>query len=247
MQITKFNQYTPTQNIVLEAMKGKKIKERKTSEYIKDLKECIIQALIILGQKQDSEQIKVLTDCLAYELKQSQSFFTVEEIKMAIDFGAKGKLCELKDLQMPVISLHNILKFIKLYNEKVRREAIAERDKQEAEKDKQISEAERLQKIQAFEEEIERAIQMTPDQLKELPTGLKASYFRHLEKSGKIVLSIEEKKKIYAECEKLVPTINRRDLGKFDSILHENTKREAFIKEIAQSLAFERYKGDVSS
>jgi len=238
--MSAINIYSPLNNIVLDAMKGKKIKELKKSEFSDKIKEAIIQGLIVLGQKQESGQITVMTDCLIHELKNTLTQYTPDEVVLAIDYGTKGKLCEFSTLQYPVMSVTNCLKFIKLYNENIRREAVHKQKEEEEKKEKVISDIERDAKIKAFEQEIGKALLMTSEQLKELPTGLKAAYFRHLESKEQSTITIEQKKEIYAICEKLVSIPKKSDLGLFADMVNENKKRDAQIKELCQSMAFER-------
>ena len=240
MELIKHNPYTPTQSIALDAMNGKKIKELKKSEFSKTIKDAIIQGLIIIGQKQTVDVTTITTDCLMEELKTSLPNYTPDEIRLAIDYGCKGKLCELTDLPQPIVTLTNILKFIRLYNEKIRKEAIHKRNELEAKEEKQINEAERDAKIKAFEQEIAKALLMTPEQIDSLPTGLKAAYYRHLESRGDSKISEAQKWAIWRECEKKVPQVQKSELGAFGDILHENKKREAKIKELSQSMAFEQ-------
>lgn len=238
MKLTTYNPYTPSQQIAIKAMEGKKINELKKSEYIDSIKEAVINGLICIGQKQDSTQIKTLTDCLVHELHSTKSAFTVEEIRIAIDYGAKGKLCELNSLPQPIISLHNILKFIKLYNENIRREAIHAMNEEADKKEKEITEAERKIKIEAFEAEIEKALMLSLKEKESLPIGLKAAYYRHLDKQGKVNLSNEEKNIIWKRAGDLMPEIEK-NRNPFLDCAYESKKREALQKEIAESLAFE--------
>lgn len=239
MELIKHNPYTPTQTIALDAMNGKKIKELKKSEFSKIIKEAILQGYVIIGQSKDHNVITITTDCLMEELKTNLPSYTPEEIRLAIDYGCKGKLCELTELPQPIVTLTNILKFIRLYNEKIRKEAIHKRNELQAKEEKQISESERLAKIKAFEEEIANALLFTPEQIYSLPTGLKAAYYRHLDSKGNASISLDVKNKIFKECEKLVPMVKKSELGSFGSLVDENKKREAKIKELCQSMAFE--------
>lgn len=242
--MTAINIYSPLNSIVLDAMKGKKIKELKKSEFSDKIKEAIIQGLIVLGQKQDSGQITVTTDCLINELKHKLNHYTPDEVILAIDYGTKGKLCEFSTLQYPVMSVTNCLKFIKLYNENIRREAVHNQKEEEAKQEKIISDIEREAKIKAFEAEIAKALLFTQEQLNNLPTGLKASYFRHLDKTGRIEMNNEQRYEILAECDKKVLHIKKSELGLFADIEFENKKRDAIVKEMAQSMAFELIAGN---
>ncbi len=241
--IVKINKlkYTPSQVIVLEANAGLKVRDIKKSDMVGKLKESIIQGLIILGQGKDitSQQINVLTDCLLYELKTNKPNITLEEVNLAIEMGCKNKLVEITTLTMPVMSVVNILKFINFYLENVRKEVLSEKRKIEEQEENKISEIEREAKIKAFEQEIGAALLMTPEQIDSLPTGLKAAYYRHLESRGDSKITDAQKWAIWRECEKKVPQVQKSELGAFGDILHENKKREAKIKELCQSMAFE--------
>jgi hypothetical protein len=131
-----------------------------------------------------------------------------------------------------------------LYNESVRREAIARRNELADLEEKQVNEAERLKKIEAFELEIGRALEMSVEELERMPHGLKAAYYRHLDKNRKVSLSNDLKIEIYNECDKLIPKVKRSELSAFDNILHANKKRDAYVKELAQSKAFEVIRGN---
>lgn len=244
MQLIGQNQYTPSETLALDAMKGKKIKELKVSEMVPKLRGAVVQSLIILGQgnTMDNDTMKKLIDCLCYELKENKHFFTVDEIALAMDYGCKGKLCDLKDLPMPIISLHNILRFITLYTEKIRREAVHKKKENDLKAEKEINEAERLVKIAAFEREIEHALTMTPQEKDSLSIGLKSAYYRHLDKSGRVNLSVDEKKVIFDRAidvynsERTAPKGLRNP---FLDVSFEIDKREKRIREIAESLAFD--------
>ncbi len=233
---------SPTDFVALEAYKQPKIATIKKLDAEKVLKKIIETAFVLMGHKFEASQVIIFIDCLWEELRKSQSFYTLEEIGLALEMGAKGKLTDLTKIPQPVISLSNFLLFIRLYNEKIRREALA---KDQAEKDKQekfISDQERAKKIEAFNNEILQAYNSYCEnfEMPELSTGLKATYCRHLYSKNIVELSTEQEAEIFAKAKKEAPAeeINLIPLNDVDRIFN-NKKKSAQIQEIAESIALE--------
>jgi len=238
------NLFTPSLWIAFEAMQGVKVKDLKKHEMPKVVRDAIIQGLITVGQgKETTEvQINVMTDALIYEIKNNYQGFTMNEIKLAIDSGCKNKLIEITKLTQPVVSLVNLLRFLKLYREGVRAETIALTNKIETERENEVNELERIERIKAFEAEIEIALVMNAKEKESIPMGVKSAYYRHLDNIGRVTLSLEEKRSIFEIAEKIVNedfSSKPSDNNPFTDRGHEKNKREKHVKELAQAMAFD--------
>ncbi len=242
--ITKFVplHLSPTDFVALEANKCPKIATINKDGAEKRLKDSIKNAFIIMAHGYETAQLIIFTDCLWDELKKNQSMFSLEEIHLALEFGAMGKLTDLTKIPQPVVSLSNFLLFIRLYNKQIRQEALA---KDQAEKDKQekfISDQERAKKIEAFNNEILGVYNSYCEnfEMPELSAGLKATYCRHLYSKNIVELSVEQEAEIFAKAKKEAPAeeINLIPLNDVDRIFN-NKKKSAQIQEIAESIALE--------
>lgn len=241
--VTKFVplHLTPTYAIALEALKGKKIAGIAKASAEKILKDSIKKAFVIMAHGYEVEQLIIFTDCLWDELKKNQGYFSLEEIDLALEFGAKGKLCDLTKIPQPVVSLSNFLHFIRLYNEKIRREAIAKDEEEKAKQEKFIEEKQVAEKKALFEKKISEVYQFYQDNFKmpELPMGVKAAYCRHLYAKNLVELTIEQEQEIFDRAKKLTPSEDLpRGLNSVDRIFH-NKKKGAQTQEIAESIALE--------
>lgn len=233
---------TPTDFVALEASKSQKIATVKKADGEKSLKNSIQKTFVIMGHSFEVEQLIIFTDCLWDELRKSQAYYTLEEIDLALEMGAKGKLCDLTKIPQPIVSLSNFLHFIRLYNEKVRREAIAKDEEEKAKLEKLAEEALNKEKLKAFEQEICEVYNQYCESFGEMPEmtdGLKASYCRHLYPKNIVELTAEQEAEIFERATKLVPVENEKKRNPFADKNFLKKKKDAQIQDLAEAIALE--------
>lgn len=222
---------TPREKSVIEASIFPRIKELKQDQLRIPLVEAIAQALFIKQNKDvGPDDQKEMADYVAKTLKDCFTTYRVPEVLQAIEMGARGELFSEQD--MNVVSPENIFKWIQRFNEKIRREAI---HKQKIHDDKLAlikEETDHQAKIRDFESVIKGHFLGFPESLKNENYGSLAAYYRHLDKKGLVKLSLEVKKKIFAEAENIKETDKT-----LAEQLHEGIKIEYTSKEIAEAMA----------
>jgi hypothetical protein len=233
---------TPTDFVALEASKTQKIAIVKKVDGEKSLKNSIQKTFVIMGHSFEVEQLVIFTDCLWDELKKSQNYYTLEEIDLALEMGAKGKLCDLTKIPQPIVSLSNFLHFIRLYNEKVRREALAKDEEEKTKLEKLAEEALKKEKVKAFEAEICEVYNQYCESFGEMPEltdGLKSSYCRHLFPKNIIELTVEQEAEIFEKATKRVPVENDKKRNPFEDRVFLKKKRDAQIQDLAEAIGLE--------
>lgn len=224
---------TPPHRIAVLSSFGHKIKTMTSEELTKPLILILSESYETLGQK-TNESIVSTVKLLRIELMTYFTTFTLEEISTAVKMGVTGKLCDLSSLPMPIVSVTNICKFIHLYNEKVRREALHEQRKFE---EKENIEMENQKRIKA-ELELDQEIQIcyenyksNPETLSHVDKGLLACYFRFLwKKTGKKIMPPDAIDQIKIIAESKVDTFE--ELSKLDQkVLERNREVAKFDRE----------------
>lgn len=233
---------SPDERNVVKFHEGVKIKDLTKVIMADPLTDAVSKAYLNIGQSSESKTLTVLVATLAGELKDCFTTYSIEEICHAIDLGSKGRLNELKDLIQPVISVMNILKWVHLYDDKIRKEAIHKQNKHQEKINKELSEKEKQEKVKAFESEICSVYDSYCDtfgELQELAMGLKSSYCRYLYEKNIVELTVEQEQEIFSKAKKLIPTEEQiRGMNAVDRAFH-NKKKEAQLQEIAESIALE--------
>lgn len=191
---------TPVERCALEKWSCVKIKERNKASMGDQLTDSVCMAYINIGQfsqSEDKKLVSVLVEQLVHELKECFTTYTLEEVCYAIELGSKGKLNNLEDVIQPIVSVMNVLKWVTLYNDKVRKEAI---HKQNAHIDHMEKAAEALQhkqKEQAFIEEIINVFDGFPQSFIGRSKGELAAHYRQLSSMGIITFTEDFKWGIY--------------------------------------------------
>lgn len=197
IKIEKIPALKPAETIALEAHFKPKVKELKKSDMIRPLVASIAKARQIKGHSASIKDDELCADIVITELKSTFTTYSIEEICIAIDLGAKGLL----DVENTIhVSAENIFKWIFAYNQKIRQEAIAKMKAFNESEEKRISEEEKIKKHNNFLKEIELSYSVfcDTDELSSIE-GLKAAYYRELKKQNKIDLSNEVRNGIYYE------------------------------------------------
>lgn len=178
------------------------IKDLKQDQLRIPLVEAIAQALFI-KQNNDvgPDAQKEMADYVAKVLKESFTTYRIAEVCQAIELGARGELYSEQD--MNVVSPENIFKWIHRYNEKIRREAIEKQKRHEEKLSKELEEMQRQEKLKTFEDIIIGKYQGFPETFKNESKGALAAMYRHLDKKGLILLSVEVKKNIFNQVLKI--------------------------------------------
>lgn len=232
------NNYSPTLSPVqinaLEASQNTKIKAITKLNILTALKKAIQSAYLSLSQKpNDVKTLVPMINELIEELKQYYVTYTIEEICMAIDFGVKGKLNDITKIPQPIISTTNILKWIDLYNEIHRKNALHEQNQYEIKQAKILSEEQLAIGNRITEDSINNTYiyflkhdQFPIDGI--MSTGLKAAWYRYLDKKQmvKIYLSSEEKLKIKIAVDLFIKSFDELPLPEKQALRPKGRREE---------------------
>jgi hypothetical protein len=239
---------TPPHRVAVLASLGDKIKTLPPDSITKPLIVALGEAYEALGQK-SSESMTSLVKLLRIELMTYFSTYTLEEVNTSIKMGVTGKLCELSTLPMPIISVSNICKFIHLYNEKVRREALHEQRKFEEKNNADFEEQKRIKGNAILDAEIELCkenYKSNKETLNYVPEDLRACYFRRIrEANGKGLISIDVMNQILIIAESRhdtfeeLPKQEQHYLSKSREELKWTKERDSAVKVTAQSMALQ--------
>jgi len=237
---------SPTYKIALEASFGKKIKDSTNQELTIPLIKLFGESYEILGQKTPDNMTSVVK-LLRIELSSYFGTYAIEEVINAIKMGVTGKLCELNTITMPVVSVANFCKFIHLYNEKIRKNALheqrafEEKNNQEEEKLKAIKGNERLDKEIADCKDLYLS---DKDSINNVSEQLRACYYRRLRQvNGKRLLSLEvmEQLNFIADGKhdtfEDLPKQEQHYMAKYREVEKWNKERLVAVKTTAQAMA----------
>lgn len=193
---------TAREKLVIEASVYPMIKDLNVDQFRKPLVDAIAQMLFI-KQNNDvgPDAQKEMADYVAKVLKESFTTYRITEILHAIELWARGELFRDGDMNVP--SPENIFKAIHRYNEIVRRPAIEKQKKHEEKLAKEAEEMQRQDKLKTFEDVIVGKYHGFPDTFKNESKGALAAMYRHLDKKGLILLSVETKKNIFNQILKI--------------------------------------------
>lgn len=239
---------SPTHKTAIEAYFCPKIHALKKTDMVSDLKNALQRAYVILGtgKNLDERDTLLMLDELIKELKEGASTFTVQEVCLAIESGVKGKLNDLSQITQPVISVTNIIKWIWLWNDKVRREAIHEQRKFEDQNRQDEEEAKRIKGNAILDAEIEICYEnwkSNNETLDHVPEPLRACYFRRLrERDGKLLeKEIMEQIKIIAESRhdtfEELPKLEQKYMIRERLVTKFEDERTSQVRQTAQSIA----------
>lgn len=234
---------TPAHKTALEANMSLKIKEINKESLIEPLATLLGECCELLGQKSNglTPTAKLLRD----ELKTYFTTYSLEEVKVAAKMGVTGKLCDLNELTVPVVSVTNICKFIHFYNDKVRKFALHEQRLWEEKNNQEEIERKRIEGNRLLDLEIEGCrINYTSDpaSLNLIDRDLRACYYRRLRETGsKLDLELMNQLKAVAEAQintlEELPKDQQRAYRTPSEIEKFNNIRNTEVKHTAQSLA----------
>lgn len=223
---------THAEIMALEANYCEKIKLVKKSDMVEPLTAAITKANQMIMHTSKGNDISVMVDLLIQELKTSFTTYTVEEVCQAIHSGSKKELNEFVH-----ISVTEILKWVQLWNDKVRKEAIHKQNKFLEEKQKEIDEQVRKEKIIKFKRSILEYYNHFFSSGEFLPLdGEDAAIFRYLQDQGIINMPNKQKNEIWAEAQKLAS--EKPELK--DYSLKNKIQQQLYtagVKEIAEGMA----------
>lgn len=229
----------PSEIKAIEAYSCKQIRDYSLQQLNKPIHNLIVDCHVFLGRSDyNKEDAELLKNLFAVELKENFKTFTVEEIIRAVRLGVKGELFDLSTLNVSPICINSFIKYIRVYNEKIRRPAIAEFYALEEKEKKKAEEKEKEQKTIEFEAKIENALKLGPEEREKINIGVRAAMYRHLQKKGKVNLSLEEKNVIFEKAKTMADEVSRRDYNFASDFLNGLKNRDAQIIDIAQGLAF---------
>ena len=238
---------TPVHKTALEASLKPKIKTL-TKESLNDpLVTLLGEACEILGHKANG--LVATSILLRDELKNYFTTYTLEEVQAAVRMGVTGKLCDFAELQVPIVSVANICKFINLYNQKVRKEALYEQAKFEEKNNQQEIERKRIAGNKRLDSEISDCLisfRSNPQLLEKVNEQLRACYYRRLKETKGKLLPIELMNEIMAVAEAQIKDFE--ELGKEQQhALRRRVDREIWdrdrlqeVKTRAQSIALKK-------
>lgn len=235
----------PVHKTALEASLQPKINEI-TKESMNDpLVTLLGEACEIVGHKANglTATAKLLRD----ELKNYFSTYSIEEVQTAVRMGVTGKLIEVTDLPVPIVSITNICKFINLYNEKIRKEALHQQKQWEEKNDEEKVKQKRDMGNNWLDTEIMNAwenFNENPETLEQIPQELRATYYRRIievNKANVLTKDVRDQIKAVAEARKdtfeELPKLDQKEMIRNRQVEKFNRERDAEVKIIAQSLA----------
>ncbi len=256
--ITYSTELTVVEKQSLMAFEMPKIKDLAKTDMVDMISDAISRAYININQSADKDNPKndllikrQMASSLINDLKDSFGTFSVEEVCLAIDMGSKGKLNNLTEIIQPVMSLTNILAWIWLYRDKIRREAQHKQKEYEEKEAKKQEQIDHLAKMLDFETVIIGRYNGFPDSLLNDNYGVKASYYRHLDKLKLFDLPIEKKKELFDKAVKIKEANESEMKAEYEALFQmgkqEREERgktrilriEFTEKEIAESLALD--------
>ncbi len=179
-------------------------------DMVDQLSDAVARGYVNLNQSADKNDPKnallvqrQMVSSLISDLKDSFGTFSVEEVCIAVDMGSKGKLNNLTEIIQPVMSLTNILAWVWLYRDKIRREAI-HKQKQHEEKEAKENDLKNQEEARLkFEATILKIYEEFPNGFKTKNKGSLAWIYRHLDAKGLIKLSEPAKWEIYNQVLKI--------------------------------------------
>lgn len=190
---------TPSESVALEAYARPKIKEVAKGSMVDQIVGSVALARQIKGQSADEKDDRALSKIVIDELKVSFTTFTVEEVCLAINMGAKGFLNTPETVH---VSAENVFKWIWKYRDQVRSEAISKQRKFEQELEKQQQEEKRKKGIEELNKIISdqyAAFEIEVD----VPIGeefVYASRYRWIVSQLGEQLTVEERRVIWEEA-----------------------------------------------
>lgn len=208
-EIVKFElseELSPIERQAIEKWSNPKIKDLLKKNMVDQLADAVSRAYINIGQFKQSEDKKLLetiVDQLIIELKNCFTTYTIEEVAFAIDLGSKGHLNNLQEVIQPVVSVMNILKWVHLYNDKYRREAIHKQGKSVEKQEKALEESAKEQRVEKYIESIINDYENYPQSFEGRSKGELAAHYRQLDKLGLIKLTVKAKTDIFNQILKI--------------------------------------------
>ena len=237
---------SPSHKMALEASSGKKIKEITKEDLLEPITLLLGTCYELLGNsapKGMTATAKLLRD----ELKTYFFTYSFEEVKTAIMMGVTFKLCEKDQMEFPVISVANFCKFVHMYNDKIRKEAIHAQRKLDDIMTKEMEERKRIEGNQRLDNEILDCLSAyceNPSNLDQVSEHLRACYFRRIrERQVEKIITIDEMNLILSVADAQIKDFD--ELGKQEQhALRHKVDREKWdkdrlleVKTRAQSIA----------
>lgn len=236
----------PIEVSALEAYSMSKIKELKKIDMVDPVTRAIGKARIIKGQTGNEKDDTVMADIVISELKLSFSTFSIQEICIAIEMGAMGKL----NIDAVHVSPENIFKWIWKYRDQVRQEAIHKQRRFEEKQQKEQAEAKRLKGISDFEASIiEKYNNFDHSEEVDNEVVVNAAMYRHIVSKLGEQIDLQEKKEIFERAGQILKQLKEEksiadklkekiEVRYYQSITESNQKtlaeaialREVFIK-----------------
>ena len=197
---------SPIEKQAIEKLSNPKIKDTLKKNMVDQLTDAVSRSYVNIGQFKQSEDKKLLetiVDQLIIELKNCFTTYTIEEVSFAIDLGSKGHLNNLQEVIQPIVSVMNILKWIHLYNDKFRREAIHKQGKSIEKQEKKAEELAKSQREQQYIDKIINDFENFPQSFIDRSKGELAAHYRQLDKMGLIKMTEPAKWEVYNQILKI--------------------------------------------
>ncbi len=146
---------SPDELAAIEAGANKKIKDYGDQQLLDRIIEIVAQTYILRGQdkKLDPMELRNVSAEFTKELQKCFTTFSVEQILQATRMGALGKLEE----ESVHISVYNLCKWVNLWNDKIKREAVHKNNKILDAQIKEKTEAEKQEAINRMRKDIVKA------------------------------------------------------------------------------------------
>lgn len=182
----------PLEKDALIAHQNPRIKEVGKVDMAKPIGIALTKAITVMGS-QVKEDFELMLDEVLHDLKRNCTTFTVEEVCLAIDLGSKGYLGD----EFVHVHTRAVIKWLWLFNDKYKREAIHKQHKHEEHLQKLAEIANKEKAEKEFEADIQKLYNAFPKGFKTRNKGSLAACYRHMDNKGLCNLTNKEKNEIY--------------------------------------------------
>lgn len=186
---------TPSDLAILKAVNGRKVSQAKDAELDAVLIKSINTAVLLLGQKnqwKDENDQRPLVNELYRMIRQKYSYYTLEEVELIFQLGARGEL-KVRPTDVVFLNIEQISSWFRVYKNDCKAKAISTCRRIEETKPDPAYDPKNM---------LREAIELLAGK-QQIPAtmlvALQACYYDKFEKAGLIQLSLQEKQEIYQE------------------------------------------------
>lgn len=198
----------PLEKDALIAHQNPRIKEVGKADMAAPIGVALTKAIMVMGSRVKVD-FEIMLDEVLHDLKRNCTTFTVEEVCLAIDLGSKGYLGD----EFVHVHTRAVIKWLWLFNDKYKREAIHKQHKHEEQLAKQAELANKEKEEKEFEANIQKLYNAFPKGFKTRNKGSLAACYRHMDKKGLVNLTVKQKKDIYDRILKIKDYVHWKPKG----------------------------------